>query len=136
MRPVTEEVVSSAVAAVGSARMRAVHHLQTFGEASAGRPEDEVVVVGHETPGRKLPAMANRRPVELTLERGVIVAIPCDRPPIAAAAGDVVPAIALDDPQLASHASNVGSALSRERRGFRTEPSRLTPGHGSARPAK
>jgi hypothetical protein len=48
----------------------------------------------------------------------------------------VVPAGAVDDPQLATHDPTVGGAPSRERRSLRTKPSRLTPGHGSARPAK
>ena len=135
-RPIAEQVVGATMPPIGSARMSPVHDLKSFREAPSRCPENQVVVVRHEAPGSKLPPVPHRRPGELALEGRVVVAIPGDRAPIAAAARDVVPAVAVDDPQLARHATTVGGAASRDCRGFLTQLSRLTPGPGSARPAK
>jgi hypothetical protein len=68
-RTIPEEMVGATVPAVRAAAVRAVHHLESLGEAAEWGPHQHVVVVRQQAPAEDIPTVPRRGSVELADDR-------------------------------------------------------------------
>jgi hypothetical protein len=104
---VLKEMANTAVATIRAPSVVSVELLKTAGSCAFRRPQDDVVVVRHQTPREDLPLVLRRGGRQLSSQAGAIRAIECDQATVVAARRHVVDGVRIEDTELTSHATTV-----------------------------
>ena len=104
---VLEEVADAAMPAICAAGVIPVDLLEPAGDRAFRSPQDDVVVVRHQTPGEDLEAVFRRSRRQLLLQAGIVRAIERDQATVVASRRHVVDLVRIEDAQLAAHAKTV-----------------------------
>ena len=104
---VLKEMANAAVATIRPPSMISVELLKTAGSCAFRRPQDDVIVVRHQTPRKDLPLVFCRGRRQLSAQVGAIRPIECDQAAVVAARRHVVDGVRIEDAELTSHATTV-----------------------------
>ena len=100
---VLEEMADAVVASIRSPSMISVDLLKTAGNAAFRRPQDDVVVVRHQTPREDLPLVLRRCCAQFLAPASAVRAVERDQPTVVTARRHVVDGVRIEDAELASH---------------------------------